>query len=94
MLRTRCGKKSETKQCRFIVFFFFKNCVYSNIFSNRPPPPPPEDGYFDEDVEQEKERVKNMLPSQIAETNLVLDRVTKFYKRFVAVNQISLAVRQ
>ncbi|XP_055842779.1 LOW QUALITY PROTEIN: uncharacterized protein LOC129909731 [Episyrphus balteatus] len=56
-------------------------------------PPPPEDGYFDEDVEQEKIRVANMSSSDIAVQNLVLDKVTKFYGKFIAVNQISVGVK-
>lgn len=62
---------------------------------SRSAPPPPEDGYLDEDVEQEEERVANMTYSEIAKTNLVLDNVTKVYgHHFVAVNQVSLAVGQ
>ncbi|KAM7349571.1 ATP binding cassette subfamily A member 3 isoform 2-T3 [Cochliomyia hominivorax] len=57
------------------------------------PPPPPEDGYFDEDVDQEKQRITNMTENEIAATNLVLDRVTKYYGKFLAVNQVSLCVK-
>ncbi|XP_065364636.1 phospholipid-transporting ATPase ABCA3-like isoform X2 [Calliphora vicina] len=57
------------------------------------PPPPPEDGFFDEDVDQEKQRILNMTQSELTATNLVLDRVTKYYGKFLAVNQVSLCVK-
>lgn len=48
----------------------------------------------DEDVKAEKTRVNNMSINEIKYTNLVIQKMTKFYKKFQAVNQISVAVEQ
>lgn len=48
----------------------------------------------DEDVKAEKERVNNLTEKEIKYTNLVIKNMTKFYKKFRAVNQISVAVEQ
>uniref|UniRef100_W8AEW5 ATP-binding cassette sub-family A member 3 n=1 Tax=Ceratitis capitata TaxID=7213 RepID=W8AEW5_CERCA len=60
----------------------------------KPPPPPPEDSYFDDDVANEKERILKMSSDQIANQNLVLNGVTKYYGKFLAVNQVSLCVKE
>ncbi|XP_030379886.1 ATP-binding cassette sub-family A member 3 isoform X2 [Scaptodrosophila lebanonensis] len=57
------------------------------------PPPPPENGYFDDDVERERQRILNMTSAELTSKNLVLDRVTKYYGKFLAVNQVSLCVQ-
>ncbi|BFG01721.1 ATP-binding cassette sub-family A member 3 [Drosophila madeirensis] len=57
-------------------------------------PPPPEEGYLDDDVAQERERIFNMSSTELAAKNLVLDRVTKYYGNFLAVNQVSLCVQE
>lgn len=62
-------------------------CLYSK------PIPPAEDAYTDDDVENEKARILNMTSDEISVQNLVLDRVTKYYDSFLAVNQISLCVK-
>lgn len=48
----------------------------------------------DEDVKAEKERVSNMSDKEIKYTNLVIKNMSKMYKKFRAVNQISVAVEQ
>lgn len=48
----------------------------------------------DEDVKAEKERVNNMSDKEIKYTNLVIKNMSKMYKKFRAVNQISVAVEQ
>ncbi|XP_034485230.1 ATP-binding cassette sub-family A member 3-like isoform X3 [Drosophila innubila] len=55
-------------------------------------PPPPE--VVDEDVERERQRILNMKPHEMAAKNLVLDRVSKCYGSFTAVNQVSLCVKE
>lgn len=57
------------------------------------PPPPPEDGFVDDDVENEKQKILRMSSTELANQNLVLDRITKYYNNFLAVNQVSLCVR-
>ncbi|XP_017106501.2 phospholipid-transporting ATPase ABCA3 isoform X1 [Drosophila bipectinata] len=58
------------------------------------PPPPPPDGHLDDDVASERERILNMSSNELANKNLVLDRVTKYYGQFLAVNQVSLCVQE
>ncbi|KAL7744177.1 hypothetical protein ACLKA6_009151 [Drosophila palustris] len=53
-------------------------------------PPPPAN--VDDDVERERQRILNMNPDEVAAKNLVLNRVTKYYDNFLAVNQVSLCV--
>lgn len=47
---------------------------------------------IDSDVDFEIQRVKEMERSQIIESNLVLNGVTKFYGNYLAVNQLYLAI--
>ncbi|XP_075155305.1 ATP binding cassette subfamily A member 3 isoform X2 [Haematobia irritans] len=85
-----------------VVFFTVLICreygilnelIYKWKQRNFKPNPPAEDAYHDDDVENEKERILNMTPSELTVQNLVLDRVTKYYDNFLAVNQISLCVK-
>ncbi|XP_055389641.1 phospholipid-transporting ATPase ABCA3-like [Condylostylus longicornis] len=46
----------------------------------------------DEDVKEEKLRVARMSPDEVRNTNLVVDCITKYYWKFLAVNNISVAV--
>lgn len=46
----------------------------------------------DSDVLEEKSRVRNMTYDQLSAKNLVVRNMTKYYKDFLAVNQISVAV--
>ncbi|XP_037903715.1 ATP-binding cassette sub-family A member 3-like isoform X5 [Hermetia illucens] len=46
----------------------------------------------DDDVQAEKYRVANMTPDEIKDHVLVMARLTKFYRRFLAVNNLSVAV--
>lgn len=48
----------------------------------------------DDDVQAEKYRVANMTPDEIKDHVLVMARLTKFYRRFLAVNNLSVAVEQ
>lgn len=48
----------------------------------------------DEDVKAEKQRVNNLSDKEIKYTNLVIKNMIKMYKKFRAVNQISVAVEQ
>ncbi|KAH8409301.1 hypothetical protein KR009_012305 [Drosophila setifemur] len=60
---------------------------------SKPPPPPPE-GHLDDDVAAERERILHMSSEELVTKNLVLDRVTKYYGHFLAVNQVSLCVQE
>lgn len=61
-------------------------------YQGRPELPEP-DLKVDEDVLNEKYRVAAMSDCELELQNLVLDRATKFYDKFLAVNQISVAVK-
>ncbi|XP_073830693.1 ATP binding cassette subfamily A member 3 isoform X2 [Musca autumnalis] len=85
-----------------VVFFTVLICreygilnelIYKWKQRNFKPTPPAEDAYHDDDVEAEKEKILNMSQSELQAQNLVLDRVTKYYDSFLAVNQISLCVK-
>uniref|UniRef100_A0A1A9X391 ABC transporter domain-containing protein n=1 Tax=Glossina brevipalpis TaxID=37001 RepID=A0A1A9X391_9MUSC len=58
-------------------------------------PPPPENGYHavDDDVEREKKYIEKMSLDELRIQNLVVDRVTKYYGKFLAVNQLSICVK-
>lgn len=43
-------------------------------------------------MERERNRVLEMKPREIAENNLVMIEVSKYFKKFRAVNRISVAV--
>ncbi|XP_061399278.1 phospholipid-transporting ATPase ABCA3-like [Musca vetustissima] len=86
----------------FVVFFTILICreygilnelIYKWKQRNFKPTPPAEDAYHDDDVEAEKEKILRMSQSELQSQNLVLDRVTKYYDSFLAVNQISLCVK-
>ncbi|KAK4876910.1 hypothetical protein RN001_009416 [Aquatica leii] len=49
---------------------------------------------LDEDVQDENDRVKNMLPMEIGSTALIMKNVTKFYKDYLAVDSICLGVNK
>lgn len=52
------------------------------------------DGYFEDDVEKERKRILAMTSDEISTKNLVLDRVTKYYGKFRAVNEVSICVKE
>ncbi|XP_062556229.1 phospholipid-transporting ATPase ABCA3-like [Armigeres subalbatus] len=47
---------------------------------------------IDDDVLIEKQKVNRMCEREISNTNLVIQDLTKYYKRFLAVNQLSVSV--
>lgn len=54
----------------------------------------PHDYEIDTDVQIEKDRVVAMTKDDIKSNNLVLNQVSKFYGKFLAVNQISIGIEQ
>lgn len=48
----------------------------------------------DDDVLQEKHRLNTMSTSEITAHNLLVRQLSKFYGNFLAVNQISVAVKE
>lgn len=55
--------------------------------------PPLDYSNMDDDVKEEKRRVDAMTPNDLKENNLVLKNLSKVYRRFLAVNQLSLAIQ-
>ncbi|XP_037937486.1 ATP-binding cassette sub-family A member 3-like [Teleopsis dalmanni] len=74
-------------------FGYINEIIYKLRNKNVKTPPTTEDGYLDEDVLIEQQRVISMSSTELLKQNLVLDRVTKYYNKFLAVNQISLCVK-
>lgn len=52
------------------------------------------DGYFEDDVEKERKRIIGMSHVELSTKNLVLDRVCKYYRKFRAVNEVSICVKE
>ncbi|XP_065074347.1 phospholipid-transporting ATPase ABCA3-like [Ochlerotatus camptorhynchus] len=74
-----------------IIEYRVLNKVFDNLTSMKKTPALSSNN-MDADVLAEKERVSNMTMNEISATNLVLRDVTKYYKKFPAVNQLSVSV--
>lgn len=57
-------------------------------------PLPSVDNVPDNDVVAEKQKVNSMTYLDLATNNLVLQNLSKFYGKFLAVNQISIGIKQ
>jgi ATP-binding cassette, subfamily A (ABC1), member 3 len=66
-------------------WFIYKLCTRSRKL-------PPQSSDIDDDVQEEVERIENMSEDEMEDKNLVLKGLTKFYGKFLAVNQLYLAV--
>jgi len=71
-----------------LLLFYIRFSFYSKE------PSPTTDGHLDDDVEHERKRILYMTADEISSKNLVLDRVTKYYGQFRAVDQVSLCVKK
>lgn len=58
------------------------------------PDPLQEEPLDDDDVREVKERINAMDVGQLREQSVVLQNVSKFYGSFLAVNQVSLDIKQ
>lgn len=56
--------------------------------------PSQQESAIDDDVKEEKEKVDTMSSQDLQVNNLVLQNLSKFYGKFLAVNQISVAVKR
>lgn len=65
-------------------------CCLCNCFKSTPP----DSDDIDEDVKNEKYIVNAMSFDEIKSTNLVMNQLSKFYWKFLAVNQLSVRVHQ
>lgn len=77
-----------------IEYRLLASVVYAvlSIFQ-RQLPPETEDAVLDDDILAEKQRVNAMSEDDIGFNNLVIKKVSKFYGKFLAVNQISIAIK-
>ena len=50
-------------------------------------------GHSDEDVKYEKERINSMRPEDYLNYNLVMKNMTRYYKDFMAVNQLCVGIK-
>ncbi|XP_038108176.1 ATP-binding cassette sub-family A member 3 [Culex quinquefasciatus] len=75
-----------------VEFRLFDRIINKGYSLKNQRPAQSEEGIVDADVLKEKQRVASMTGTQIAEKNLVMRDFTKYYKSFLAVNQLSVAV--
>lgn len=67
--------------------------AYSSIFKKRSSSPI-QDSTLDDDVRAEKRKVDALNSNDLQVNSLVLKNLSKFYGQFLAVNQLSLAVKR
>lgn len=90
-----------TSICAIIVLLLIEHGLFGrfisyllNLRQRKLVPVNAEDEPIDDDVLAITERVNAMTLSELEEPNLVMQNVSKFYGSFVAVNQVSLEIKQ
>lgn len=78
-----------------IEYRVFESVIYSvrSIFERKLPPMASKDE-IDNDVDDEKKRIEQMSMADLRENNLVLQSLSKFYGKLLAVNRISIGVKR
>ncbi|XP_053679934.1 phospholipid-transporting ATPase ABCA3-like [Anopheles nili] len=81
----------------FLVLMGIEFRVLERIFkrqkrSSNKPALANEDSALDDDVWQEKKRVKMLSDAELTNSNLVVSDLTKYYGKFLAVNELSVSV--
>lgn len=77
--------------CLLKDYLIIERLIYK--FSNQFRQMPSEStGMMDDDVKNEKDKIKQLTSSQLLNENLVLQGVCKFYKSNLAVNQLHLGI--
>lgn len=78
-----------------IEYRIFAGAIYFiRSFFERKLPPMAENGHIDDDVNDEKRKVNGMDANDMEANSLVLKSLSKFYGKFLAVNQISIAIKR
>ncbi|XP_055711669.1 phospholipid-transporting ATPase ABCA3 isoform X3 [Phlebotomus papatasi] len=77
------------KETRVLEGIFYRG---KKVLMNPIPETEEEGGLLDDDVRVEKERVREMSLTDIEKHNLVLKDMTKYYGKFLAVNQLCVGV--
>lgn len=83
----------------FAILFMMEYRVFTrlvhfsqNIMKRKRSLPP--QVFIDQDVDAEKRKVNDMSMEDMCDVNLVLKNLSKYYKDFSAVNQISVAIKR
>lgn len=83
----------------FEIVYYYIRMVYRALFGLfcnkclRRPPVPEDSAQSDVDVKYEKERINSMLPADHQNYNLVMKNVSRYYKDFLAVNQLCVGIK-
>lgn len=83
----------------FEILYYYFRMVYRATFGIlcknflRRPPVPESSAQTDIDVKYEKERINAMLPADFLNYNLVMKNVSRYYKDFLAVNQLCVGIK-
>lgn len=83
----------------FIILFIIEyrllnKVIYSILSCFQRQPPLKSEGVDDNDVNKEKLRIDALQPEDIQTHNLVLQKLSKFYGSFLAVNQLSIGIKK
>lgn len=84
----------------FILLLIIEYRVFAGViyyirsFFARKLPPIAQNGQIDDDVSLEKQIVSGMNSNDMQANSLVLKSLSKFYGKFLAVNQISIAIKR
>lgn len=71
---------------RAVFGILCKNCLQN-------PPMPENSAQTDVDVKYEKERINAMLPEDFNNYNLIMKNMSRYYKNFLAVNQLCVGIK-
>ena len=83
----------------FEVLYYCIRMVYRAVFGTlckkwlRRPPVPENSADTDIDVKYEKERINAMLPEDFTNYNLIMKNMSRYYKDFLAVNQLCIGIK-
>lgn len=78
-----------------IEYRVFEGAIYFvRSFFERKLPPMSENNHIDDDVNDEKRKVNGMTKNDLYANSLVLQSLSKFYGKFLAVNQISIGIKR
>lgn len=75
--------------CILIDYRVF-NAIFDRLFNKKVKFPTR--SIIDDDIQAENDKVNRMTESEIANSNLVVKNLSKFYGNFLAVNQLCLAI--
>jgi len=83
----------------FEVLYYYVRMMYRAVFGLfcksclRRPPIPENSAQCDVDVKYEKERINTMMPEDLQNYNLIMKNVSRYYKDFLAVNQLCVGIK-